>query len=41
LAIQRLLAGMAERWMSDVVDQRQGFDQLFIRSRAAAAVRAI
>jgi len=31
LAIQRLFTGMPERRMSDVMDQRQSFDQLFIQ----------
>jgi hypothetical protein len=28
--IQRLLAGMPERWMSDIVHQRQGFHEIDI-----------
>jgi hypothetical protein len=31
LTIERLLTSVAERRMSDVMDQRQGFDELFIQ----------
>ena len=41
LGVQRLLAGMAERRVAEIVGERHGFGEILVEAQGAAIVRAI